>query len=351
MRTSPAPREKVELRAFNSLGLAAVARFLACARTPESIPYYLDWARERDLPVLVLGGGSNLVLAGDFPGLVLKMGLAGRRWTYVDENHAELVVAAGENWHETVMYSVGLGFRGLENLALIPGSTGAAPVQNIGAYGAELAEVLVNVEAFDREKRRWCQLDRDSCRFGYRDSLFKRHPDRYLITAVRMRLSRSKPLCLKYRDLALWFRHRGLDPESPCDRIGPAEVARAVIAIRQEKLPDPATLPNAGSFFKNPVVTERRFAELEKRFPDLISYKDPNGVKLAAGWLIEACGWKGYRNGEVGVHSRQALVLINLGQASGGDILDLAASIAATVKEKFGVTLEIEPRVIGAVNG
>ena len=348
MRTPPEPREKVSLRAFNSLGLAAEARFLACARTHESIPYYLNWARERELPTLVLGGGSNVVLAGDFAGLVLKMGLSGRHWTYVDEDQAELVVAAGENWHETVLYSVSLGFRGLENLALIPGSVGAAPVQNIGAYGAELAEVLVSVEAFDREEHRWCRLDRDGCRFGYRDSLFKQNPDRYLITAVRMRLSRSKSLHLKYRDLAIWFRHRGLDPESPEDHIGPAEVARAVIAIRQEKLPDPANLPNAGSFFKNPVVSQSRFAQLEKQFPDIISYPDPNGVKLAAGWLIEACGWKGYRNGRVGVHSRQALVLINLGEASGGEILDLASAIADTVKEKFGVRLEIEPRVVGA---
>jgi len=347
LKTPPEPEEQVELAPHNTLRLPAAARYFVRLRRREAIPYWLDWARERELPLLALGGGSNLVLAGDFPGLVLKIALCGRHWTYISEDEAELTVAAGENWHETVMYTVALGYRGLENLALIPGNTGAAPVQNIGAYGAELADVLVAVEAYDRKEKHWCSLDREACRFAYRDSVFKRQPGRYLITAVRIRLSRTRPLRLGYRDLASWFRHRNLNPEQPEGVIDAADVAHAVIAIRQEKLPDPASLPNAGSFFKNPVISPDRFAALQSRFPEIVSYPDPGGEKLAAGWLIEQCGWKGFRNNRVGVHSRQALVLINLGEGTGSDILELAGAIARDVNEKFGVELEIEPRVVG----
>ncbi len=347
MKTPSDPEEQVELAGCNTLRLPATARYFARISKREAIPYWLDWAREHELPVLALGGGSNLVLGGDFRGLVLKIALCGRHWTYISEHEAELTVGSGENWHDTVMYTVELGYRGLENLALIPGSAGAAPVQNIGAYGAELADVLVSVEAYDRDRRQWCSLDREACRFAYRDSVFKRHPDRFLITAVRVRLSRTRGLRLGYRDLANWFRHRNLNPDQPEGQIDAADVARAVIAIRQEKLPDPATLPNAGSFFKNPVIAPEQFTELESRFPEIVSYPDPDGVKLAAGWLIEQCGWKGFRNSRVGVHSRQALVLVNLGEGTGADILELAGAISRDVKEKFGVELEIEPRVVG----
>ena len=339
---TPLPEEYVNLQPLNTLRLPAIARYFAKVRSPDQVPYWLAWAEETGLPVLVLGGGSNLVLASDFPGLVISISLHGRAWRYINEQEAELTVAAGEPWHDLVMYTAELGFRGLENLALIPGRAGAAPVQNIGAYGAELADVLVSVDAYDRQEKKWCRLEREACRFGYRDSLFKQQPDRYLITGLTVHLSKQRPLRVDYRDLAQWFEHRSLDTATATAN----DVANAVMAIRRNKLPDPDALPNAGSFFKNPVVETSLFEQLKARFPDIVSYPDARGVKLAAGWLIDQCGWKGYRNNVVGVHSRQALVLVNLGEGTGADIMGLADAIAADVRETFGVELEVEPRVV-----
>lgn len=336
-------KTEIDLRSLNTLGVSAKAAWFVRLAQKGDLPYWLSWARERALPVLILGGGSNLVLARDFPGLVIQMGLKGRCWESVSQESAILDVAAGENWHDTVMYSVDAGYGGLENLALIPGTVGAAPIQNIGAYGAELAEVLASVDVFDIQVGEWRRLTRQECRFGYRDSLFKQEPGRYVITGVRLSLSRQRPLNVAYRDLQQYFAQLQREPSS----LSGADVARAVIAIRHDKLPDPTRLPNVGSFFKNPVVSQAYYEKLHGSFPGLVSYPDTGGVKLAAGWMIDQCGWKGYRNAHVGVHARQALVLINHANGSGQDILDLARAIQADVEKTFGVMLEIEPLVIG----
>lgn len=338
-------QEQVSLGPLNTLAVDARARYFLDVKAVGELERALAWADSRQLDVLVLGGGSNLVFAGDYDGLVIHMALRGRHWEQVTDDGAVLVLPAGENWHESVLYAAGAGYRGIENLALIPGTAGAAPVQNIGAYGVELCDSLQSVTVWDRRFGRQQTLDRDRCGFGYRDSLFKHEPGRYIILDIRLRLSRHAPFSLGYGDLKDY-----LADTDPAD-LTPLAVARAVMAVRHRKLPDPSVLPNAGSFFKNPIVTEEQFQNLQARHPDLVSYPVEGGVKLAAGWLIDQAGWKGFRNERVGVHNRQALVLINHSQGSGADVLALAESIQASVRAMFGVELEMEPGVIGLHRG
>ncbi len=334
-------QEQVELQPLNTLAVSARARYLIEVTDASQVGPALAWAQDRGLDVLILGGGSNIVFKEHFPGLVLRMAIRGRRWEQVHDDDAVLVLGAGENWHESVLYAARSGYRGIENLALIPGTAGAAPVQNIGAYGVELCDTLVSVTAWDRTAGQMVCLSNAECQFAYRDSLFKHRPGRYVITEIRLRLSRSGPLHLDYRDLSDYL---GEVAESELE---PLAVAEAVMAIRRRKLPDPAQLPNVGSFFKNPVVDEGAFETLRMAFPKIAFYPQPGGVKLAAAWLIDQCGWKGYRNQRVGVHNQQALVLINHGGGNGEDILGLAARIRKSVYEKFGVRLEMEPGVVG----
>lgn len=335
-------RERVDLQPFNTLGVAARARYFMELTDPAQVPPALSWAAERGLRPLILGGGSNLIFAGaEIHALVLRMAISGRHWERVEGDEATLVLGAGENWHEAVLYAARSGYRGIENLALIPGTAGAAPVQNIGAYGVELCEALESVTAFDRERAQWRRLGTDECRFAYRDSLFKQYPGRFVISQIHLRLSRSQPLRLEYQEL------RDYLADCPVSSLDALAVAQAVMAIRRRKLPDPARIPNVGSFFKNPVVSEADYARLKSRHPGLPAYPQPQGVKLAAGWLIDQCGWKGYRNGTVGVHNRQALVLVNHAGGSGRDVLALATEIRASVLERFGVELEMEPGVVG----
>lgn len=335
--------ENADLQAFSTMATPATARYLVSARSPGDALMALSRAGAKSVPVQVVGGGSNLVFCGDFPGLVLHMALKGRHWESIDGDQATLVLAAGENWHQAVLYAARAGYRGIENLALIPGTAGAAPVQNIGAYGVELSDVLVSVMVWDRQTGRQVVLEGSECRFAYRDSLFKQDPDRYLILEIRLRLSRTREFALGYGELARWFQEK--IPESPL------EVAEAVMAVRRRKLPDPEQLPNAGSFFKNPVVTRAHWQTLKEQWPDMVSYPVEDGVKLAAGWLIDQCGWKGYRNRTVGVHHQQALVLVNHSGGTGSDILELARRIRDDVQARFGVTLEMEPGVVPASFG
>lgn len=334
-----AVRENIDLAPLNTLRLAARARYYSEATSREALKAQILWARENDLECRVLGGGSNIVFRGDFPGLVIHMALRGRFWAPCAGDSAVLKLEAGENWHESVLYSARAGFSGIENLALIPGTAGAAPVQNIGAYGVELADVLLDVEVLDTQTLQLLRLDRKRCEFSYRESRFKKEPGRYLITQLRLKLTRNRPPVLDYQGLAEAFPHSHSNPPTPL------QVAEAVMALRAAKLPDPAILPNAGSFFKNPVVAQDHFQRLQRLYPGLIAYPDANGMKLAAGWLIDQCGWKGFREGQVGVHNRQALVLINHGTAIGEDVLGLAARIQADILERFGIMLEIEPRI------
>ena len=341
MSQQPEIRENIELEALNTLHVPAKARFYVEVHTSDELVRSLDWASSEDQEVLILGGGSNLVFAGDFAGLVVRLAIRGRRWEHIEDHRATLVLGAGENWHEAVLYAARAGYRGIENLALIPGTAGAGPVQNIGAYGVQLGDCLESVTALDRNSGELVVLNNAQCRFSYRDSLFKQTPGRYVITEIRLGLSRSRALVLGYRDLREYL---GDTAETALD---PLHVAEAIMAIRRRKLPDPDMIPNAGSFFKNPMVDGVTFEALSERHPDIVAYPQEQGVKLAAAWLIDQSGWKGFRNARVGVHNRQALVLINHSGGTGADILELAREVRQSVVDRFGVTLEMEPGIVG----
>ncbi|MDX1457870.1 MAG: UDP-N-acetylmuramate dehydrogenase [Marinobacter sp.] len=336
-------RESISLRQHNTLGVDVTAHYYTEVTSPELLQQALTWARERNLEALILGGGSNLVFAGEVDGLVIHLAISGRYWTDVNNSDATLILGAGESWHDAVLYAAGAGYRGIENLALIPGTAGAAPVQNIGAYGVELSDTLTTVTAFDTETLDVVVLSNEQCGFAYRDSVFKRQPGRYIILEIALRLSRSRPLALGYGDLKHYFSER-----APSRSLTPADVAQGVMAIRRRKLPDPAQLPNVGSFFKNPIVSAEMWERLRVDHPEMVAYPSDHSVKIAAAWLIDRCGWKGYRNDKVGVHNRQALVLINHNGGGGKDILALARRIRDDVQDKFGVVLEMEPRVVPA---
>lgn len=334
-------REGVSLAPYNTFGIDVRARAFAEAQGEDDVRVALAEAAVRRLPLLVLGGGSNLLLSRDVEALVLKMSSRGVRVLEDDGRRAILEAEAGEPWHPFVLDTLARGFAGLENLSLIPGTVGAAPVQNIGAYGVELKDVFAGLTALDRRNGELVTFEREACAFGYRDSLFKQEPDRWVILRVRFALARQAPLHLDYGPLRQRLAESGIDTPSAVD------VSRAVCAIRQEKLPDPARLGNAGSFFKNPVVDADSASALRARYTDLVAYPLADGqVKLAAGWLIERAGWKGFREGDAGVHQQQALVLVNHGTASGAEILALARRIQGDILARFGVTLEMEPNLL-----
>lgn len=334
-------REHVSLQAYNSFGFAVAARWYAEAEDEQDVCEALAFAAAHGLPVLLLGGGSNLVLTCDVEALVLRMAARGVRILEDDGQTLLIEAEAGEPWHPFVQQTLALGASGLENLSLIPGTVGAAPVQNIGAYGVELKDVFAGLTALDRNTGERRDFSLADCAFAYRDSLFKREPGRWVILRVRFALRRAAPLRLDYGPVRQRLEQLGIhEPTAQA-------VSQAICAIRQEKLPDPAQLGNAGSFFKNPVVPAELAAELRAAHPDLVGYPQADGqVKLAAGWLIERAGWKGFREGDAGVHGLQALVLVNYGQASGAQILDLATRIQADIQARFGVSLEIEPNVL-----
>ena len=332
-----------DLRALNTFGVPARAPWLLQVNAPHTLAEALALEQLRGLPLLPLGGGSNLLFAGDAPGTVLVVG--SDRIDLLDAAGAQVRVRAeaGAQWHRLVMWSVEQGLSGLENLALIPGSVGAAPIQNIGAYGVEAGERIVAVDAWDRVAGAPVRLDREACAFGYRDSAFKRQPERWIITAVEFELSRGVRPQLDYAGLADELQAMGV--AAP----GPREIAAAVTRIRQRKLPDPARVGNAGSFFKNPLVPEAQADALRAAHPALPVFPAGEGArKLSAAWLIDACGWKGAREGDAGVSAAHALVLVNHGNATGLQLLDLARRIAASVQARFGVVLEPEPRLVGA---
>ncbi|AVR67327.1 MULTISPECIES: UDP-N-acetylmuramate dehydrogenase [Pseudomonas aeruginosa group] len=333
-------QEQCSLKPYNSFGIDVRARLLAHAHGEADVREALALARQRSLPLLVIGGGSNLLLTRDVEALVLRMASQGRR-ILSEANDMVLVEAeAGETWDPFVQWSLEQGLAGLENLSLIPGTVGAAPMQNIGAYGVELKDVFDSLTALDRQDGSLREFDREACRFGYRDSLFKQEPDRWLILRVRLRLSRRSGLHLDYGPVRQRLQEEGIANPTAQD------VSRVICAIRREKLPDPAVLGNAGSFFKNPLVSATQAAMLRRTYPDLVAYPQADGqVKLAAGWLIDKGGWKGFRDGPVGVHAQQALVLVNHGGASGAQVQALAERIQADVRQRFGVELEREPNL------
>jgi UDP-N-acetylmuramate dehydrogenase len=291
------------------------------------------------LPRLILGGGSNVLLTDDFPGLVLHMCMKGIAVIGEDSDATYVRAAAGENWHEFVRWTLAQGLGGLENLSLIPGSVGAAPIQNIGAYGTEVKDCFHQLTSFNLATGQTFTLDKAACAFGYRDSAFKRDlRDRAVILDVTFALPKLWRPNTDYADVAQELSVQGITQPSAAD------ISAAVIAVRTRKLPDPAVIGNAGSFFKNPIVSAQQRDALLRRYSQLVSYEQPDGsFKLAAGWLIDQCGWKGGNLGAAGVYERQALVLVNRGGASGREIAQLAAAIQADVRARFGVMLEPEP--------
>lgn len=338
--------ENQPLEKFNTLALKQSARYFVDVTSQDDVSAALSFARQYQLPWMVLGSGSNVVLSQDYPGLVIHHKFKGIELIHDDEASATLKIAAGEAWHDLVQYTLGKNWYGLENLALIPGTVGAAPVQNIGAYGVELSDVFDSLEAWDENLQQWVTLDRHQCQFAYRDSLFKREPHRFLILSVTVRLSKLPRVNISYQNLREYFSPQGVCPRDT-GNITPEDVFKAVVAIRQSKLPDPALAPNAGSFFKNPLVNIAQYENLLKQYPQLVSY--PSGTsqrKLAAGWLIEQAGWKGLSRGNIGVHPEQALVLVNHGKGDGAELLRFANALCEDIKQRYGVTLEIEPIII-----
>ena len=336
--------ENASLKALNTFHVEASAAQLLELHDPSLLPDVLALPQVADAPLLVLGSGSNVLLAGNVDGTVLVFANRGIEILEHRADHTVVRAGAGVSWHGLVMWSLQNGLSGLENLALIPGTAGASPIQNIGAYGVQVDEFIQTVEAWDRETAAWVRLDPEACQFGYRDSVFKQMPERYLITAIELRLPLLHALRLGYAGITEEMQAMGV--ELPVA----ADVANAVINIRRRKLPDPDVLGNAGSFFKNPVLPLEQVEVVLQHFPDLPVYPADQDTrrKLSAAWMIEACGWKGYRDGDAGVSPHHALVLVNHGTATGEQLLALARQISASVLEKFGVPIEPEPRLIGA---
>lgn len=331
--TPPRLIADMDLSAANTFGLRALSRFGAVVTNQDQLTATYTHAATNNLSVHVLGGGSNVILSPSFNGLTLVMALKGRR--LIERNKTDMIVegAAGENWHDFVAWTLDQGLPGLENLALIPGTIGAAPVQNIGAYGLELADRFDSLTAFDTKTLNLRKFTHADCRFAYRQSLFKAEPGRYVVTAVRFALP------------ALWtprLNYSGLNALPP--DASPRAIMDRVVALRQSKLPDPAKIGNVGSFFHNPVVVHEVHAAIHASAPSAPAYPQPDGtIKLSAGWLIEQCGLKGVREGNVGVSERHALVLVNHGGGTHAEVETLANRIKTSVQARFGISLTAEP--------
>jgi UDP-N-acetylmuramate dehydrogenase len=333
--------ENASLKPFNTFGIDAKARWLAEFATKEELGELIEWEGGRQR--LVLGGGSNVLFTQDVDGLVLRNEIRGIELVDEDEDYVYVRAGAGEVWHGFVEYCLGRDWAGVENLSLIPGSVGAAPMQNIGAYGVEIKEVFYELEAWHIEERKTYTFTLNDCEFGYRESVFKRRfRGQFVILSVTFRLARKPVFHTSYGAIQQELERMGV--REP----GIRAVSDAVVAIRRSKLPDPAVIGNAGSFFKNPTIPDEQFEGLQAQYPEMVGYHNMGAdtTKLAAGWLIEQCGWKGYRRGDAGVHARQALVLVNYGVATGREIYDLSEAVVRSVREMFGVELEREVNII-----
>lgn len=336
-------RQNFSLKQYNTFGVKAIARYFVEITKEEELA--ILFTEHRDLlqqPVLVLGGGSNILFTRDFAGLVIHIAIQGIDHR-ITGSTVRVGAGAGTVWNDLVWYCVDRQFGGIENLVLIPGTVGAAPVQNIGAYGVELNDVFFQCRGFDTQTGEIVTFSKADCQFSYRDSLFKKMKGRYIITQLSLNLSLRPALNTSYGAIQTELRNRSIQQPTITD------IAEVVSAIRTEKLPDPSTIGNAGSFFKNPVVSVQFLRQLQSTFPDMkvIYYQiDENKVKIAGGWLIEQCGWKGKKVGDAGTWKNQALVLVNHKSASGSELYNLSERIINDVKEKFGITLEREVNII-----
>ncbi|MEP7255796.1 MAG: UDP-N-acetylmuramate dehydrogenase [Ferruginibacter sp.] len=345
-------QENISLKSFNTFGIDVAAKYFAQFNSVNELHELLEFSQRATInekrETLVLGGGSNILFTKDFDGLVLKNEMLGIKEIKEDEHHIYVQAGAGVNWHHFVLHCISNGWAGVENLSLIPGNVGASPMQNIGAYGVEIKDVFFSLEAFHVKEKKIVHFTLNDCEFGYRESVFKRKfKNEFIITNVTYRLNRIPQFNTSYGAIEQELEKMGVKVP------GIKTISQAVINIRSSKLPNPAEIGNAGSFFKNPEIQNSKFKNLKEEYPGIVGYDLPNGnVKLAAGWLIEQCGpengasWKGYRKGDVGCHERQALVLVNYGNAKGSEIYSLSEEILQSVKEKFGVGLEREVNII-----
>jgi UDP-N-acetylmuramate dehydrogenase len=332
--------ENFPLKPYNTFSIDTRARFFSTFSFIEELEENLMMYSQ--YPVFILGGGSNILFTKDYEGCVLKNEVKSIELQHEDEGHVYVKVGAGENWHQFVLHCIGHNWAGVENLSLIPGNVGASPIQNIGAYGVELDDVFWSLEAFHLFDRRLHTFTRADCEFGYRDSIFKnRYKDEFAILSVTLQLKKKPIFHTSYGAITEELEKMGVH------ELNIKAISQAVINIRSSKLPDPKTIPNAGSFFKNPEVPTEKYEDLKFKFPGIVAYPLAKGtVKLAAGWMIEQCGWKGYRKADAGCHGKQALVLVNYGNAKGEEIYDLSEKILQSVNEKFGVPLEREVNII-----
>ncbi|MBC6698577.1 UDP-N-acetylmuramate dehydrogenase [Hymenobacter sp. BT190] len=342
MNPAPVLEHHVSLRPYNTFGLDVQARLFARFSSVEELRALLALPEVQAAEKLILGGGSNLLFTRDFNGVVLKNEIRGLEIVQQDDDSALVRAGAGESWHELVQYTLDQDLSGIENLSLIPGTVGAAPLQNIGAYGAELKDTFEQLEALETATGLLRTFSAAECGFGYRESVFKGPlKNQFIVTGVLLRLHRRAKPNVRYGDIQTTLQDMGV-----ADEPTPRQVSEAVSSIRRSKLPDPTQIGNAGSFFKNPEISQARFDDLKRQYEGLPGYPVPGGVKVPAAWLIEQCGWKGLRRGGHGVHDRQALVLVNHGGAQGQDIRDLAYEIIASVREKFGIELHPEVNIM-----
>lgn len=336
-------REHISLRPYHTFGIHVTAQYFAAFSSVEQLADLISRPFQNvQSPPLLIGGGSNLLFTRDYAGLVLKNELKGIELTGEDADYYYVTAQAGENWHTFVQHCISRNYAGLENLSLIPGCVGASPMQNIGAYGVEMKDVFQSLKAYHIHDKTVVDFSAADCRFGYRESVFKRqYKNQFVILEVTFRLRKHPVFHTSYGAIEQELERMGVQ------QLSIQAIAQAVIHIRSSKLPNPAEIGNAGSFFKNPTIPVAQYQALQQRFPGIVGY--PAGeqqTKLAAGWLIEQCGWKGYRKGDAGCHSQQALVLVNYGHATGSEIYDLSERIIESVREKFGVELEREVNIV-----
>ncbi len=334
-------QENISLKPFNTFSLDKKARFFTSVNSREQLIEALIWAKGRGLEVFILGGGRNILLTQDINSLVIKIEISGIEKVKEDEEFVWVKVGAGENWHNFVLFAIENGWSGIENLSLIPGTVGASPMQNIGAYGVEIKDVFESLKALNRATLEQKEFNAEDCRFGYRESVFKHElKGKFIITSVTYKLRKNPVFNLEYgaikETLAEW----------PDKEVSLKSVSDAIIKIRQSKLPDPKVIGNAGSFFKNPTISETSWKDLQENYPSIPGYNVPDGVKIPAAWLIEQSGWKGRKFGEIGVHEKQPLVLVNYGTGDGFDIKLLSEKIQHSVFEKFGIDLHPEVNFI-----
>lgn len=334
--------ENYPLLNLNTFGLDIKAKYFTSINTVNELIEIKKTNEFNDLELLVLGGGSNILFTKDFDGLVILNNIKGKEIIVQNHHSVFLKIGAGENWHELVMYCVDKGWGGIENLSLIPGNTGTAPMQNIGAYGVEIKETFVELEALEILSGKIVKFNNSDCEFGYRESVFKnKMKNQYIILNITLELKKNPVFNVNYGDVKTILENQNIKNPSIKD------VSNAIISIRRSKLPDPKKIGNSGSFFKNPIVSLKKLKLIKNKYPKIISYKiNENEFKIAAGWMIEIAGWKGKRFNNFGVHEKQALVLVNYGLANGMEIFNLSEKIILDIKDKFGITLEREVNII-----